>query len=93
MFFLYQSNSNISPLPGFLQLLNPAVLKGHYNAALANFKVWGGKQIKSGSIEPFFLGCALVGVTGYTMEYVNVGRYHVMHKQELVKKAMEHAHH
>ena len=74
-------------------MMNPAVMKGHYNAALASFRSWGGKEIKSGSITPFFSGCALVGVVGYTMEYTFVGRYHVAHKKHLVEEAMKHAHH
>jgi hypothetical protein len=76
-----------------MQLLNPAVLKAHANAGWSSFKVWGGKEIKAGKITPFFLGCAMVGTVGYTMEYTFVGRYHVMDKQALVAKAMEHAHH
>ena len=69
-------------------MLNPAVMKGHANASWAAFKKWGTKEIKAGSISPFFAGCAMVGFVGYAVEYSFVGKYHVAHKQAIVAKAM-----
>jgi hypothetical protein len=76
-----------------LKALNPAVMKANYNAAMQNFTKWGSREIRKGSIVPFFSGMALVGVVGYTMEYTQVGKYHVAEKQAIVKKAMAAHHH
>jgi len=49
--------------------------------------------MNKGSIAPLFAACTLIGVTGYAMEYTMVGKYHVAHKNALLKKAMENDHH
>ena len=67
------------------QLANPAFYRNYYAGIVATTH----KEIRAGSAKPLFKAMAIVGLTGYCMEYSLVGRYHVMDKQAIVKKAME----
>ena len=78
-----------SVVSSLTKFANPAYYRGVYAGIVATTH----KEIRAGSGKPLFKAMAIVGITGYCMEYSLVGRYHVMDKQALVKKAMEgHAH-
>ena len=67
------------------QFANPAFYKTWYAGVVARTH----KDIRAGSARPLFKAMLVVGITGYVMEYSLVGRYHVMDRQAIVKKAME----
>lgn len=71
------------------KVLSPAFYAAQWNAVVSATRA----KVRVGSVEPLFQACLLVGVTGYCVEYVTVGRYHVMDKQALIKKAMADHHH
>ena len=74
-----------SVMSSLAKFANPAYYRGVYADIIANTH----KDIRAGSGKPLFKAMAIVGITGYCMEYDLVGRYHVMDKQAIVKKAME----
>ena len=56
---------------GAMKLVTPAFYKGQYAQIVASVH----KDIRKGSIRPLFQAVAIVGITGYTMEYALKGRY------------------
>lgn len=76
-------------MSGVAQFANP----GYYRGVYANIVATTHKELRAGSGKPLFKAMAIVGITGYVMEYSLVGRYHVMDKQAIVKKAMADHHH
>eukprot|EP01033_Poteriospumella_lacustris_P018727 gene18727-13491_t len=72
-----------------LQFVKPSFYAKQYARALEVTR----EEIHSGSIRPLFKAMALIGFTGYSLEYALVGRHHVAEKQAIIKEAMKHHHH
>ena len=54
-----------------VKLVQPSFYRGKYAELVASVH----KDIRKGSIRPLFQAIAIIGVTGYTMEYSFIGRY------------------
>jgi hypothetical protein len=76
-------------LKPLMSLASPAFYKAQFAATVKNLHT----DLMAGSIMPLYKAIALVGFTGYIVEYSAIGRHHVMHKQAIVAKAMAGAHH
>jgi len=74
---------------GLSRFASPAYYAGEYAKVVKSVSA----DFGAGSVRPLFQGMLLVGVVGYTMEYIAIGRYHVMDKQAAVKKALADLHH
>eukprot|EP01032_Pedospumella_encystans_P011718 gene11718-13608_t len=79
----------MNALKPVLQLFTPKFYCDHFWKIVNNTR----KDFIAGSPAPLFKGMLLVGVVGYAMEYSMVGRYHVIEKQEIIKKALADHHH
>ncbi|CAM9373687.1 unnamed protein product [Heterosigma akashiwo] len=64
---------------------NPSWYTTTFNAWKASY---GTQYVKAGSGAPIIHMMALLGFVGYTAEYTAVGKYHVAHKKDHIKKAV-----
>lgn len=76
-------------LKPLMSLVSPSFYKAQFAATVKSLH----GDLMAGSIAPLYKAIALVGFTGYLVEYSAIGRHHVMHKQAIVAKAMAGAHH
>jgi len=63
-------NAVMGGLKGLARFANPAF----YSAEYAKIVKSVAGDMSQGSIRPLFQGILLVGVVGYTMEYITIGR-------------------
>lgn len=72
------------------RILTPAFWAKQVESAI----VFTRKSEQSGqAIKPFFMMMTMVGLTGYSMEYLMVGQYHAAERQKVIKHALANHHH
>jgi len=72
-----------------MKVVSPSFYKAQYAGVVRSVHA----DVVAGNIRPLFQAALLVGVVGYTMEYVTIGRWHVIDKQAAVAKALKDVHH
>eukprot|EP00640_Fibrocapsa_japonica_P009643 CAMPEP_0113942944 /NCGR_PEP_ID=MMETSP1339-20121228/14970_1 /TAXON_ID=94617 /ORGANISM="Fibrocapsa japonica" /LENGTH=87 /DNA_ID=CAMNT_0000947641 /DNA_START=71 /DNA_END=334 /DNA_ORIENTATION=+ /assembly_acc=CAM_ASM_000762 len=67
------------------KLTTPAWYRASYQAWFNSYR----PHIRNGSAVPLFHLMVLVGVSGYTLEYLVLGQHHVAEEKQTLAKAME----
>ena len=72
-----------------MNALKPLITPTFYKSAVSSYLTTLRPQIQSGSFSPLISLMVFTGVVGYGVEWGVIGRFHVRHEKERVRKAIE----